>query len=66
MASTPTELVCGIVVLHGPISGKDITARCSEAGFGNEMSTRAVIFNAKRKDIIRKDVAGLWTLSPTE
>ena len=63
MDSTPLELVYGVVALHSPISGRDISAKCTEAGFGNPMSTAAVLFNAKKSGLITKTPDDLWTTS---
>ena len=45
MDKTPRELILGIVLEHGPISGTDIVQRCCDLGYVNKRSTAAQMFN---------------------
>lgn len=63
---THPEVVRLIIAQHGPISGKDVVAKCVEFGFTNPRSTSAILFNAKKAGTLIKDETGGWTVPPVE
>lgn len=60
MQKTHPEVVHLIIAQYGPISGKDVVAKCSEFGFTNKQSTSAILFNARKAGTLAKDTNDCW------
>lgn len=51
---TPREVVLGIILAHGPISGSDLSAKCRELGYENTQSLNAHLYWGRVKGKIKR------------